>query len=323
MTVKIGMIGAGGIAQSHINQLLKIETAKIVTVFDVNREGAEKVAANIGATVADSADALLNPNEIDAVFICVPQFARGDLEEVAAKRGIPLFVEKPLGLDMETVKRKEQAIRESGVLHSVGYVLRYYDTVQKAKQYLQGKSIHMIQIYRYGGAHPSFWWKQLNMSGGNLNDAVTHQIDMVRYVVGGEFRNVHAQFGTKITDIYPDATIPDAGVMTFAMESGAVGTLTESCISKFHSASEIKIFGSDFFLHLAGNGGTLTIKDKDQNETFVSKQSPSYEQDKAFVEAVAAKSKDGILCSYEDGMRTLAVSLAAIRSGESGETIKL
>ncbi|MDF2721359.1 MAG: oxidoreductase [Paenibacillus sp.] len=323
MTVKIGMIGAGGIAQSHINQIVKVPNAKIVTIFDVNREGAEKVAAELGATVADSADALLNPNEIDAVFICVPQFARGDLEETAAKRGIPLFVEKPLGIDLETVKRKEQVIRETGILHSVGYVLRYYDSVQRAKQYLQDKTIHLIQIYRFGGSHPSFWWKQLNMSGGNLNDAVTHQIDMTRYIAG-EFRNVYAQFGNNsIQGIYPEATIPDGGAVSFAMQNGAVGTLTESCISKLHSASEIKVFGPDYFLHLTGNGKNLTIKEKDQTETIESKLVASYEQDKAFIDAVASGSRDNILCTYSDGLRSLEVSLAAIRSGETGQPVGL
>src|SRR5690606_20983556 len=137
----IGMIGAGGIARSHLNALKKVEQAKLVSIFDLNIEGAKQAAEEFGAKVPDSADALLNPAEIDAVFICVPQFARGDLEEIAAKRGIHVFVEKPLGLDMELVARKEKAVRESGILNSVGYVLRYYDTVQKAKAYLQDKTI--------------------------------------------------------------------------------------------------------------------------------------------------------------------------------------
>ncbi|GAA3399466.1 Gfo/Idh/MocA family protein [Paenibacillus hodogayensis] len=323
MTVKIGLIGAGGIAQSHINALKKVEQAKIVTVFDLNTEGAQKTAAALGARVTESADALLNPEEIDAVFICVPQFARGDLEEIAAKRGIHVFVEKPLGLELESVGRKEQAIREGGILTSVGYVLRYYDTVQQAKQYLQDKTVHLIQAFRIGGSHPAPWWKQQHMSNGNLGDAVTHQVDMIRYLVG-EYKEVTAQFGRNtIKTQNPEATIPDAGAVTFSMESGAVGTITESCISTYHSGSEIKIIGPNFFLQLTGNGKTLTIIDDQQNITITSKQDPVYEQDKAFVEAVAAGSGEAILCGYADGMRTLAFTLAAYKAAEERDTVTI
>lgn len=316
MSVRIGMIGAGGIAKSHLNALKKVELAKIVSVFDLNTEGAEQAAASVGARVAESADALLNPAEIDAVFICVPQFARGDLEEIAAKRGIHIFVEKPLGLEMDSVARKGQAVSESGVLNSVGYVLRYYDTVQKAKQYLEGKTIHLIQGFRIGGSHPAPWWSQQHMSNGNLGDAVTHQIDMIRYLAG-DYKEVTAQFGNNtIKTLNPVATIPDAGAVTFSLASGAVGTITESCISSFHSGSEIKFIGPDFFLQLTGNGKVLTIIDSTQNVTITSKQDPAYEQDKAFVEAVASGSRDLIMCDYADGMRTLAFTIAAYRAAE-------
>lgn len=323
MTVKIGMIGAGGIARSHIKALSKVEQARIVTVFDLNTEGAAQVAAELGASVAESADALLDPAVIDAVFVCVPQFARGDLEAIAARRGIPVFVEKPLGLELESVGQKEQAIAEAGIIHAVGYVLRYYDTVQKAKHYLQGKTIHLIQAFRIGGSHPAPWWSQQHMSNGNLGDAVTHQIDMIRYLAG-EYKDVSAQFGNNsIKTLKPEATIPDAGAVTFSLQSGAVGTITESCVSSFYGGSEIKFFGPDFFLHLAGNGKTLTIIDKEQNITITSKQDPAYEQDRTFVEAVAKGSGEAILCDYADGKKTLAFTLAAYRAAEERSTVSL
>jgi len=89
--------------------LQRIEGTRIVSVFDVNRDNAVQAAESTGAQVMDTAEQVLDPDQIDAVYICTPQFARGDLEEQAAQRGIHLFVEKPLGLDMEEVRRKEQS----------------------------------------------------------------------------------------------------------------------------------------------------------------------------------------------------------------------
>jgi predicted dehydrogenase len=311
MTVKIGFIGAGGIAQHHIQTIVNhIPEAKIVTLFDVHRETAEKVAEPIQADVAASAEAVLDPSLIDAVFICVPQFARGNLEEIAARKGIHLFVEKPLGLDLEVVRRKEQVIRESGIINSVGYCLRYLDTVQTAKAYLQGRSAHLIQVFRFGGIHPPRWWSQLDMSGGHMVDSVTHQLDMVRFVAG-EFREVYAQFSqTSMTRLNPEATIFDAGAVTFTLESGAVGTVTESCVSRLHGGSEVKLFGPDFFVHLYDNGAKLSIVDERHTETHVSKVNPYLAQDRTFIEAVASGKQEGILSSYADGLRSLAATLA-------------
>lgn len=314
MRLKIGFIGVGGIASLHIQSLMRIDGTEIVSVYDVNKENAAKAAESTGAKVMDSAEQVLDPARIDAVYICTPQFARGNLEELAALRGIHLFVEKPLGLDMEEVRRKEQVILESGIIHSVGYCLRYLDTVQQAKAYLTGRRAHLIQAYRFGGSHPAEWWHRLDMSGGHLVDAVTHQIDMIRYVAG-EFNEVEAKLGRVSFDsLQSKGSIYDAGSIAFSMEQGTVGSIAESCLSPFHTASDLKLFGHDFFVYLSQNGAVLTIIDGGQNETVTSAMDPYFEQCKAFVEAVTHRTQAPILSSYADGARTLAVTLAANRS---------
>lgn len=311
MSVRVGFIGVGGIAQAHMSALQKVDGAKIVAVYDVNEEAASEVAARLGAKTAATADELLDPNAIDAVFLCTPPFARGDLDEVAARRGIHLLAEKPLGLDLDEVRRKQQVITESGIIHSTGYCLRYYDTVQQAKEYLRDRSVHLIQAHRFGTSHPSKWWKQLHMSGGHLVDAVTHQVDLIRYMVG-EIEQLDARFTHRnIKQLDPDATIYSAGALVFVTDAGAVGTLTESCVSSFHSGSDIKVFGEDFFILLSGNGKNLKIIDRDQNETIVSESSVMFEQDRAFIQAIESGDQSRVLCGYDEGVNTLAVTLQA------------
>jgi hypothetical protein len=146
---------------------------------------------------------------------------------------------------------------------------------------------------------------------------------MIRFLAG-EYKSVSAMFGhNSIHNLYPDATIADGGAVSFTLSSGAVGTITESCVSLHHSASTIKFIGADFFVELSVNGQVLTIVDKDQQITVTSRKDPTYEQDKAFVEAVAAGSKDGILSGYENGMRTLAFTLAAHQSAEERKVVEL
>lgn len=77
---------------------------------------------------------MLEKESVDALFLCVPPFAHGDIEEKAAQKGIHLMVEKPLGLDVDTARYKLKVIQESGILCASGYCLRYLDTVKKSKR---------------------------------------------------------------------------------------------------------------------------------------------------------------------------------------------
>jgi predicted dehydrogenase len=320
--VKIGFIGAGRIAQSHIKGLKLLPNAQVVSVYDANRDTAIKFAEECGAQVMNSADEVLDNKRIDAVYICTPQFAREELEETAVSRGIHLFVEKPLGLEHEIVQKKADIISKSGLINAAGYCLRYYDTLQEAKQYLQGKHVHLIQAHRFGTAHSSKWWWQLEKSGGHLVDAVTHQIDLIRFLVG-EFHNVHSQFGnSSLAQTNQEATIYDAGAITFTLNSGAVGSVTESCVSPFHAGSEIKLFGADFFIHIVSNK-MVTITDRNQQITRTSKLNVMYEEDRVFVDAVESGNQNLILSSYADGAKTLAFTLAANRSAEEKRVITL
>jgi len=323
MTVRLGFIGVGGMAQHHIMTLRELEHVEIVSLFDVNQELARKTASEIGAVVQENADQVLDNKQIDAVFICTPQFARDELEETAARRGIHLFVEKPLGLDMDIVRNKERIIREAGIINSTGYCLRYFDTVRKAKDYLHGRQVHLIQANRFNGSHPAKWWRTLNLSGGHFVDAVTHQVDLIRFIAG-EFHDVYAKFGrTSIQLLDPEATIYDAGAVSFGMKSGVVGSITDSCMSSHHSGHDVKFFGHNFFVHLSNNGDTVTIVDEEQNFMQTSKLDCYREQNRTFVEAVRSGQQDKILCSYADGIKTLAVSLAANQSAAEQRAIEL
>lgn len=324
MKVRVGVIGVGLQGMSHVKRLLELDNAEVTTVYDANRETAERVAGEIGAFAAASSDELLDNRRIDAVIICAPQFAREGLEETAARRGIHLLVEKPIGLDLDTVKAKANIIRETGVINASGHCLRYYDTVLKAKAYLENKPVHMIQVNRIGSAKgwPQ-WMRQQHLSGGNMVAGVTHQIDLVRFL-GGEFSQMSAQFNRMPHPVKdPVDTIIDSGAASFTMENGSVGTIGESTASLHYSDAEIKFIGYDFYLHLDKNGRLLKIKDDNGTITEESAHNPMLEQAKAFVDAVANRSQQLVLSSYVDAVRTLAVTLAAVHSSEQQKVIAL
>ncbi|MBP1996034.1 Gfo/Idh/MocA family protein [Paenibacillus eucommiae] len=321
MAVRIGFIGVGGIAEHHINTLKKVEHAQITAVFDINQTRSKEVAETYGAKSYESTEQLIDSGEIDALFICTPPFSRSGIEEAAARKGIHLLSEKPVGLHMEEVKIKEQIIRESGIIHSSGYCLRYQDIVAKAKAYLADKQIDLVLSYRLGDMPGVRWWRMMEQSGGQLVEQSTHQLDLIRYLAG-EFKEVHAIHEQRsIQKIDPEATAYDVGTVSFVLESGAIGNITSSCLAKYVGRGGVEFYGQDFFLSI--DGMTLRIKDDNQDLTEVSEVDFYYEQDKAFVEAVRTNQPSLVLCDYSDAAVTLAVTLAANESAAAGKSITL
>ncbi|MEC0232708.1 Gfo/Idh/MocA family protein [Paenibacillus alba] len=319
--VRIGFIGVGGIAEYHLKTLQQIEDAVITAVCDMNGDRAKEIAETFGAETYETVEGLLDAGVIDALYICTPPFAREGIEEAAAARGIHLLSEKPIGLEMEAVRRKEQIIRESGIIHSSGYCLRYLDTVQKAKQYLADKQIDMVLAYRIGGMPEVSWWRKMDLSGGQLVEQSTHQVDLIRYLAG-EFDYVQANYEQRhIQRLHPEATVYDVGIVSFGLRSGALGTISNTSLSRHMGRGDVEFFGRDFYVSISGL--TLRIIDDNQDVTLTSEMDFYLEQNRAFVAAVKSGRQDLVLGDFSEAAATLEATLAANESAVAKKTIYL
>jgi predicted dehydrogenase len=318
--VRVGFIGVGGIAGEHLKNLEKIEQAVIVAVCDIIKDNADKVAAQTGAKSYTDLDTMLDNEKIDVLFVCVPPFAHGEIEEKAASRGIHLLVEKPLGLDMNVVRKKAEVLRKSGIIVGTGYCLRYLNTLTQAKEYLQGKTIALVRAYRFGGLPESLWWRDMNKSGGQLVEMTTHNVDMMRFLVG-EVKKISADMALRLLNDEPGMSIPDVTSVNLLFESGAIGHIDTSCIPQPDGRSSLEIMGRDFRLTI--NGTSLTIWDQEQNNTYKSDVNMYLEQDKALIEAIITGNRSLILAPYEEALKTLEVTLAANESAKSGQSVFL
>ena len=85
MAVRIGFIGTGGIAQSHLQTLGGNSDAQLVAYCDLDLERAQKAAEEYGGNAYRDFEKMLDGEELDALVICTPPFAHGDIE-LAAKQ---------------------------------------------------------------------------------------------------------------------------------------------------------------------------------------------------------------------------------------------
>ncbi|HEX3000502.1 MAG TPA: Gfo/Idh/MocA family oxidoreductase [Armatimonadota bacterium] len=322
MSVRIGFVGAGGIANAHLRNLEQIPEAKLVAFADVDAARAKAAAERFQATAYTDYHEMLDKEALDAVYVCVPPFAHYDAEILAAKKGLALFVEKPVAVTLAKAKEIARAIADAGVLSAVGYHWRYYDITDRAREILSGRSIGMMMGYWLGGMPGVPWWRVMEQSGGQMVEQTTHIFDLARYLCG-EVDSVYAQYATRALQDVPNFSVSDVGTATLHFHNGAVGQMATSCMLKKGGKVGLQVIAEDVMLEFFGGQLTITAADKEQPEVIPSAINPSLREDQTFIAAVQSGDPAGIRSPYADALKTLAVTLACNESARSGKTIAL
>lgn len=320
MSVRIGFIGCGGIANHHMRTLREIEEAELAAFFDTDAERAEKAAEEYGGQAYSDVDEMLDSGGLDACYVCTPPFAHGELELAVVDRGLGLFVEKPVAMDMDTARRIEAAIGEAGVVSAVGYHWRYMQAVEKAQEALAGKTVTAVLGYWMGGLPGVWWWRRMNRSGGQMVEQTTHIVDLAR-LFAGEVKAVAAAYALRCLMDVENLDVPDVGTATLYFESGAVGTINNCCHLGFGFRVGIDIVACDVVVSI--DGGRLVLRTADGSEETPAEGNPTLAEDKAFVRAVASGDRSGIRSDYSEAVKTLAVTLAANAAAEEGRVVEV
>jgi predicted dehydrogenase len=314
-TVRIGFVGVGGIAQAHIKQLREVPQAEIVAVCDIDKSRAETTAGALNAAVYTDGARLIALERLDALYTCVPPNAHGDLEIMAARKGIHLFVEKPVNLRLDAAHRVSSAIRETGVMSQAGYVLRYRPVFVRMREFLQDKEVGAAQVVRWNGLVGAPWWRRYAESGGQLVEMTTHQVDLLRWFIG-EVEWVSASYSlNRLHRDDPTVTIPDSQAVLLRFRNGAVATINTSCAigEAWHGGMDFAIENSR-----ASVLGEEIVLDPPESYPLPPEPPDAPGIDESFVRAIVAGDRSVLKSPYEDAIRTLAVTLAANRSAEEG-----
>ena len=174
MPLRIGFVGIGWIAGTHMDALSQLEDAQPVAFCDIDSERAERAAARFGGRAYTDWRTMLDAESLDALYICLPPHGHDGVEIEAAQRGIHLFIEKPVARDLDYARRVEEAIHKAGVICSVGYHFRYYGAIERAKERLQGLPVLMVKGAWDGGMPTgTLWWRTYAHSGGQLVEQTT------------------------------------------------------------------------------------------------------------------------------------------------------
>jgi myo-inositol 2-dehydrogenase / D-chiro-inositol 1-dehydrogenase len=329
--VRLGFIGCGGVAQNHFAGLAAFDDVELAAFCDLNPDRLHETTTKFGGRGYASHEELFAAEELDAVFIILPPFAHGPAEFAAIERGIPFFVEKPVGCNPGVIGEIAGAVAEKGLLTSVGYMTRYRQSVQEARRLLSDDPAVMAYGGWIGGA-PSLsapihhWWVVKEKSGGQLVEQTTHTVDLARYLMG-EAVEVYAAGARGFVTGVPGYTNDDASLCTVRFASGAIATFYSACCADAPGASKgvhFNVFSRNYTIEFSGWEQSAKLSNREGWSKEVKGEPDIFKkEDRVFVDAVRSGDRSGILCDYADGYRTARVTLAANESMETGQPVRL
>lgn len=324
MTLRIAMIGAGGVAQRHARVLGELDGARVVSVVDPVPEAASALARATGArALAEVGDAL---DEADAAYVCVPPFAHGDAEAAVLERDLPLFVEKPVGVDLAGAERIAALVEKAGVVTGTGYHWRCLDTVALLREELAGRP-PLLATGHWWGTRPAVgWWQHMDRSGGQVIEQLTHVTDLARMLLGTPTA-VTAVGGRAVAGA-PDVNAPlregsdvdDATAALVRFESGAALLLSATCALD-------SLYGAGLIVTAPGlvaeiGEEQLRLTHGRQSRTIATGEDPRVVVDREFLEAVRGEREQATV-PYAEALATHRLGLAITEAVRTGGSVHL
>ena len=320
--LKIGLVGAGRIGTMHADLLEnQVSGASVVGVFDVVTESAQKLAADVDAAVFDSADALINDANVDAVAIASSTDTHVEMLLLAAAAGKPIFCEKPISLDLDQVDEALDAVTAAGVPLHIGFNRRFdagHAAVRQAVVEGTVGELRQVRITSRDPEPPPVSY--IKVSGGIFCDMTIHDFDMARFVTGSEVVEVYAKGDCLVDPAIGEAGDLDTIVVLLTHANGTLTTIENCRQAAYGYDQRVEAFGSlgisssenqldNYAITRTASGGHSAKVP----HFFLDRYIPSYlAQWESFVTAVSNGEPTAV--DGADGRAPLVMGLAAWRS---------
>jgi predicted dehydrogenase len=322
--LKYGIIGVGHIAEhAHLPAIRPlVESGEVVLQAFCDHDAAMLAQAaekwRPGSTYSDHHE-MLDKEQLDALYVLIPPTLHTDAETIAADKGIALFVEKPVTLDMPQAYAFDAQIRKAGVVSQVGFMTRYSPAAEKVKELLADRMLRHVNVQLfYSGAPIRFWTSRMELCGGSFVENTIHTVDFIRSVFGDIDWTSAFYVPRKAGD--PERgpmNLPHAYVVNYRFENETAANFTTSrCLT------DAGVSRRDVLLISEGSLIEWSQSRIVENGQVVWEESPAQNafhlQAAAFARAVKARDPGQMRSSYADALNSLAAVLAANESAARG-----
>ncbi|MGW7924824.1 Gfo/Idh/MocA family protein [Staphylococcus xylosus] len=193
MTIKVGVIGCGGIANGkHLPSLAKIQEVSMVAFCDIDKIKAESAATRYGdenATVYEDYIELLQDDSIEVIHVCTPNNTHQEITVAALNASKHVMCEKPMAKTSEEAQLMIDAAVHNNKKLTIGYQNRFRADSQYLRKVTQRGDLGDIYFSKAHAirrrAVPTWgvFLEEEKQGGGPLIDIGTHALDLTLWMM--------------------------------------------------------------------------------------------------------------------------------------------
>ncbi len=327
-TVRWGVLGCSGIGKSRtIPGLLACENAELYAIAGRNEEKLKAYAEPFAPKkLYTDYQALLDDENVDAVYLPLPNGIHMEWVKKAAAAGKHILCEKPMALTEEQVREMFAAAKEHGVLLEEAYAYRHAQLVQKVKEIVDSGAIGRIRYLE--SKHSTFDTNrsgiryQKGNGGGAVYDVTCYNVSLASYLFGKDPEDMSVYCGF---DKETGVDVSDAVMLRYeegvtAMLYAGLDAYRRGCYSVLGETGRIDVdhkFNSSGVCHIRVSTGA-----RPQGAEYVDETTTEYtiwvddnykKEIELFSDAVLNGS--ALTVSEEESLRTARVCDAIRRAG--------
>lgn len=342
--LRVVLAGSGYVTPFHIAGWQALPDVQVVAIAARNESVAKERARQFGiARIYTDLEKTLAAEAPDIVDICTPPEAHGEQIELAARYGAHVICQKPLAVSVSLAQAMLATVEKAGIRAMVHENFRFRPWFRALGQRLDagdiGQPFYLRSDLRLAGTvttslHPEAPWsltRQPFFAGLDrflILESMIHQVDVARYFLG-EPKTIYA----RARRISPHVAGEDLAILHLGFET-ADAVIERSYASKGHPgppviSETVAVEGDEGTAFVDGEGSLRIVRDGPDGR---SEDIPSMNRSDAYASSYGAtiahfvhglRTGAPFETDFRDNLRTLAITLAAYDSIETGQPVDL
>jgi myo-inositol 2-dehydrogenase / D-chiro-inositol 1-dehydrogenase len=323
-----GLIGAGWIAERHLAVLDEAVDVRLAAVCDTDLQRAESVAADRGARAFQRWEEMLEGEPLDLLWVCTPPLHHREATIEALRRGIHVYLEKPLARDVADGVAIVEADVASEAICAVAYQWHALDLLDELRARIAGQAVGLMVGRNFGPTVGRPWFVERSQGGGQIFERASHHIDLQR-AIAGEVAQVRAARGSialagdEARQASRQDSIEHVVSLLLHFASGALGAVHAAWTHPGQPQSYgLDVIATDATLDLNLGPDEFWLRGRAASSAVdVSSVDPFVRSVRRFLDAARHGDPSHVACTTGDALATLRVAAAAERALATGETV--
>lgn len=324
---RIGLIGCGGMGNTHASCYPRIPDANVVAYADIRPDRAQAAATKYGGNAYESAADLVAAEKPDIVDICVPTTEHDKVARLCLAERIAVICEKPITRTYAEARKLVDDFHAAGVPFLPAQVVRWFPMFESAREQIKSGAVGEPAVVRItrGGSFPrgtGNWYGDFATSGGVLLDLMIHDFDWLRWCFGDVDR---VTAGGLMAENGPGEK--DYALAVLRFKSGVIAHCEGTWAHTDGFRVNLEVSGDKGVLEWTSQFPFPVKVRKDAAESgpavavpeSPSEESPYLKELRDLVKAITSGA--AIRVSAEDGVAAVAVSEACLESARTGQPV--